>query len=1129
MATHTENGENHSADTNNVKQGKSFYEKYSKLIIFILMLTLPIMGLGVAWSLQNMRNSMREWLPDGSPEAMRHRWFQKNFPMEQFILLSWQDCTLDDPRLDIMKTRVTPIKELVPKKDDKGKEVTDENGQPVMVEEAIREDFNLRFYEKIQTGPDVVKEMLDNYPSMTPAEALDRLNGSILGRDKENPDVYNTGMLILLKPNSEGENMRGAIGEIYRLARLPFVFDTRELTAAQVAEGKRLQEKMKGVAEEPLNFLERAAQGMAVPPKGMSAEEIEKIPEEYRLIIPGLQPEMVHMGGPPTDNIAIDVEGTRTLVRLAGLSGIVGLTIAIIFLHSFRLVYIVFSTAIFATGYSLCLVSFTGISTDAIMLSMPPLIYVLTMSSAIHVINYYHDAVAELGDTRGAPELAIKHAFYPCLVCASTTALGLLSLMTSNIMPIWKFGLYSAVGVMLAVVLYMLYLPAMLQLFPSRGFLAKVKGHKHFEKRSDIIERFWIFFGETIVRHPYITLGICIGLMTFGAMGLPQLQASVKLMKFFTPDTTIVKDYSWLEDKLGQLVPMEVLVRFDNEQNNQNMLERLRLVERVAKTSRSHKEVGGIMSVVTMTPDLAKTSTVRELALNRRLGDNYGRLREYVTFDIESAEVKYKNKHNGASPPLAEMELEKPLLEKLKGLGVTTLAELREMKKTNREDEKLTEEENELLKYAVFKWQLERCDELWRVTSRVGALTDLDYGIFVDVLKKVIDPVVEYHIKSTQLLRMTAKMAEAGNISPEDLATLEKLIQECQLEYRQNVAFAQIRAICQESKDAEPITSADMKRLDEILEHFRVEQRSDLTVPALTKLGDALAAEKKITRDEYGQWKAAVAFIRWEEGDSLKRVADLCKTGLRNLTAADRQLLEDIVNRDVISPETRSLQEVEAIYTGAVPLVYQTQHELMYSLKESIVLAFVTIAIVMMLVLRNFMGGLLAMIPNMFPIVVVFGFMGWAGIKLDIGAMMTASVALGIAVDDTIHFLTWYRRGLDAGFDNRESILLAYRRCGTAITETTFISGFGLSVFAFSTFTPTLTFGIMMLVLITMAMFGDLFFNPAILTGVGGKYFATAKGRSLLKEKQDSIKSEKAALRAQQDSLRAESNAGQSL
>jgi hypothetical protein len=83
--------------------------------------------------------------------------------------------------------------------------------------------------------------------------------------------------------------------------------------------------------------------------------------------------------------------------------------------------------------------------------------------------------------------------------------------------------------------------------------------------------------------------------------------------------------------------------------------------------------------------------------------------------------------------------------------------------------------------------------------------------------------------------------------------------------------------------------------------------------------------------------------------------------------------------------------------------------------------------------------------------VLIFGMMGHAGILVDIGTMMTASVAMGVAVDDTIHFLTWFRDGIAAGLPRHSAIIEAYRRCAAAMTQTTLIGGLGLAVFAFST------------------------------------------------------------------------------
>ena len=185
---------------------------------------------------------------------------------------------------------------------------------------------------------------------------------------------------------------------------------------------------------------------------------------------------------------------------------------------------------------------------------------------------------------------------------------------------------------------------------------------------------------------------------------------------------------------------------------------------------------------------------------------------------------------------------------------------------------------------------------------------------------------------------------------------------------------------------------------------------------------------------------------------------------------------------------------VSAVYTGVVPVVYKAQRTLLESLIRSTGWAFVMIAIVMIILLRSPSAGMVSMIPNIFPVVVVFGSMGWMNVLVDIGSMMTASVAMGVAVDDTIHFLTWFRRGLDQGRDRKAAIMLAYKRCATAMTQTTLIGGLGLSIFAFSTFTPTQRFGIMMLVLMVTALLGDLIMLPAILAGPLGRVFDRRRG-----------------------------------
>ncbi len=133
-------------------------------------------------------------------------------------------------------------------------------------------------------------------------------------------------------------------------------------------------------------------------------------------------------------------------------------------------------------------------------------------------------------------------------------------------------------------------------------------------------------------------------------------------------------------------------------------------------------------------------------------------------------------------------------------------------------------------------------------------------------------------------------------------------------------------------------------------------------------------------------------------------------------------------------------QPIQVTYTGVVPIVYKAQRTLLHSLIDSIGWAFVMIAAVMMILLRtkrtqmlNVRGGMVSMIPNVFPVILVFGAIGhmsrW-NVVVDIGTMMTASVAMGVAVDDTIHFLTWFRRGIREGLERHDAIRNAYCACG---------------------------------------------------------------------------------------------------
>ena len=194
-----------------------------------------------------------------------------------------------------------------------------------------------------------------------------------------------------------------------------------------------------------------------------------------------------------------------------------------------------------------------------------------------------------------------------------------------------------------------------------------------------------------------------------------------------------------------------------------------------------------------------------------------------------------------------------------------------------------------------------------------------------------------------------------------------------------------------------------------------------------------------------------------------------------------------------VKEQVASGMTVDSKVCGSVPLVQMAQKQLLFDLIKSFSLAFVCIAVAMIILLQVPIGGLLAMIPNVFPSLLILGTMGFVGNVVDIGIMMTASVALGIAVDDTLHFLVWYRRSSQKGKNQIDAIEDAFSKSASAMLQTSLICGLGMLPFAASSFGPVSRFAGGMVALLFAALIGDLLLLPAILSSPLGRFFTKSR------------------------------------
>jgi predicted RND superfamily exporter protein len=168
-------------------------------------------------------------------------------------------------------------------------------------------------------------------------------------------------------------------------------------------------------------------------------------------------------------------------------------------------------------------------------------------------------------------------------------------------------------------------------------------------------------------------------------------------------------------------------------------------------------------------------------------------------------------------------------------------------------------------------------------------------------------------------------------------------------------------------------------------------------------------------------------------------------------------------------------------YTGMIPMVNAMSDLITSGQIKSFGFAFIAIALMMIMVLRSFKLGLISMVPNLFPVLIAIGFMGYAGIYLSMALVTFGAIIIGIAVDDTIHFFMRYRREFRRTGTYEEALKNTLLTVGRPITFTTITLAAGFSVFALSDISNIGDFGLMAGFAIIWALLADFFLAPAMM------------------------------------------------
>ncbi len=565
-----------------------------------------------------LNNNVADWLEPDNQHARKFQWLETQFPHDDVILASWDDSQLGDPRLQKFAEKLQGTEDATGHRRG-GLPQIDKVRTPLelleqMEQYDITRDESLKRLAGVLVSAGKIRVSLSETGKVRPEAAGRRIQewaSSELGLDVEILPALQDQLLSDTEEASDNEKLEELLATQHDLRvswpglkigspkSEAFLDGVLELRFEDLVDGKSSEPIVEesffypGAPAAVAIFINEA--GMA--DKGSTIAAIRSAAQEV-----GIEPNSLHLGGGAVAASALN----QSVIKSAWnkdyplwmlharsvilLSGLIGLVLTFYMMRSLKLGVFVLIVSYFTPLVTVALVPVTGGSMNMVLVVMPSLLLMLTISGSIHVGNYWKHAAAR--DMQTAVVRAVEMAREPCMLASLTTAIGLLSLTTSHLTPVRDFGLYSAVGMLISLFMVLYALPSLLQLSPPKQ-----------PEIEEIQQHFWTKLANKITDHSTIVtclfMTICVAMTT----GLIYFKTETKVIKYFQDTTTVYQDYVFLEDNLSGIVPVQVVVKFsDDGPKGPNFAQRAELVRELQHRIAQLPDVSGTMSLADFLP-----------------------------------------------------------------------------------------------------------------------------------------------------------------------------------------------------------------------------------------------------------------------------------------------------------------------------------------------------------------------------------------------------------------------------------------------------------------------------------------------------------------------------------------------
>ncbi|OQX76677.1 MAG: hypothetical protein B6D61_08425 [Bacteroidetes bacterium 4484_249] len=773
--------------------------------------------------------------------------------------------------------------------------------------------------------------------------------------------------------------------------------------------------------------------------KAAIAEKIKEITENIR------GDYKVYYNGLPLQMIEISEYITDDLGKLIPIVVLVVIVILYLSFRSKRGVILPLLTVILATVWSMGLMGWLGVDLSMISNIMPILLIAIGTAYGIHFISKYNEDVKSGDNKISGIKDALSEVGVPILLTGVTTLVGFLSFIGSALTAVTDFGIFTAFGVGVAMILSVTFLPAALSFMN-----VKEKTKHNTGKENGLIIRFMDAIGNYILKNEKLILGGVVIVIIISAFGIPKIKTEVDMSEYSPINSNMRISDNLMRAEFGGSLPIQIL--FDGDIKDPFVLKEM---YRTQKYMESIPYVNNSQSIADLICNMNEVMNghytipetkeqVANLLFMLEGEDIIDQLvnKDYTEGIVQARfgtmDTKMMTEAVEAIDNYIQSDLDTALV-------IVTLSDL-PMKTVN----------------IIRDFQIER----------------IGNEIAYDAKKRV--PSVQVNIDNFKK-QLKGLLNNDYQLSNKNLDKLKERLETFFLE-EADVEISSDRVIADIIGKIIDVTAKNSKVSEkniELLLRNNTPRKYWSDDPEVLVSSSEFIVSIINEVKQHNYIEALVKDILFVFPKELKNNAKFVDNIRDDLWVINENIV-GIPNR-LIKVKTVDSRDLSAQQSGMVKVMKKLNDELLASQIQSLLLALIFVLILMSIQFKSIKMGIIVTSPILLTVLINFAVMGFLDIPLDNATMMIASIAIGIGIDYSIHFSSRFKEELKGGKTDLKALDKTLETTGQAIIINALTVALGFIILMWSNMLPMQRFGWLIALTMFVSAWASLTFLPALI------------------------------------------------